>query len=119
MDTAIDLNQLHSRLEEKKRLLEHRASKMDKHLRPDVPLSADFQEQAVELENEEVLSSLSQSSRVELSMINRALQKIANGEYGYCEVCDGEISPSRLKAVPYATMCIECAEENEKEQKRF
>ncbi|NIV31407.1 MAG: TraR/DksA family transcriptional regulator, partial [Anaerolineae bacterium] len=28
--------------------------------------------------------------------------------YGICEQCDAEIDPARLKALPYATLCLRC-----------
>jgi RNA polymerase-binding protein DksA len=78
------------------------------------PLSADFQEQATELENEEVYTFLGESGRVELVKVEKALHKIENDEFGYCEDCDGEIGEGRLRAVPYALFCIKCAEKREK-----
>lgn len=41
------------------------------------------------------------------SQINAALQRLDAGKYGICERCGREISPRRLEALPYATLCIE------------
>jgi RNA polymerase-binding transcription factor DksA len=35
------------------------------------------------------------------------------GTYGQCEECGKTIAPARLKAVPQAPFCIDCASENE------
>jgi len=43
-----------------------------------------------------------------LNAIDRALQKIDEGSYGICDRCGKEISKDRLRALPYATFCIEC-----------
>ncbi len=48
-----------------------------------------------------------------LKKINKALDKVKRGTYGFCEECDGEISFERLKARPVAEMCITCKEESE------
>jgi len=40
--------------------------------------------------------------------IDEALRRIADGSYGKCADCGKQISPSRLKAVPHARMCINC-----------
>lgn len=110
--------ELREQLEKQRKVIKRRTDKIDAHLRQvDGPLSADFQEQAVELENDEVLAALGQSGHIELEQINRALAKLDNDLYGYCEVCDGEIHPNRLKAVPYTPMCIECAEAAERRQR--
>lgn len=71
--------------------------------------SADSEEQAVELENEEVLSALDEEARETLSQIDQALQRIEQNEYGLCRACGNPIAPARLKAIPEAALCIECA----------
>jgi len=43
-----------------------------------------------------------------LDQVNDALAKFDKGTYGLCEDCGGEIDRARLKALPYATLCIEC-----------
>ncbi len=53
-----------------------------------------------------------------LRKINRALRLIEEDEYGYCEVCDDEIDIARLKARPVTTMCIECKEEAERNERQ-
>ena len=46
--------------------------------------------------------------------IDVALQRIEQGEYGYCLKCDEDINPKRLEHNPTATLCIQCAEKLEK-----
>lgn len=41
--------------------------------------------------------------------LDRALEKTQDGTYGICESCGRNIDAARLKALPYATLCIECA----------
>lgn len=45
-----------------------------------------------------------------LKEIDRALERVARGEYGVCESCGEEISPARLKAIPWARYCVNCQE---------
>jgi DnaK suppressor protein len=40
--------------------------------------------------------------------IDRALAKLAEGTYGRCDACDGDIGPERLEALPSATLCMAC-----------
>ncbi len=74
-----------------------------------LPSSADSEEQAVELEDEEVLTALDEEARHTLQLIEQALQRIESGEYGACTECGEAIKHARLKALPYAALCIECA----------
>ncbi len=46
--------------------------------------------------------------------INEALQRIADGEYGYCEVTGDPIGIKRLEARPIATMTLDAQEEHER-----
>ena len=41
--------------------------------------------------------------------IDRAILRAEKGTYGTCERCHRAISEERLKVVPSATLCIECA----------
>ena len=74
------------------------------------PLEQDFEEQAQQRENDEVLDALDRAARVELDQIERALARMANDEYECCTVCEGSIPLERLKVLPYTDRCVECAE---------
>ena len=52
-----------------------------------------------------------------LSKIDKAIKKIDNGTYGYCEETDEPISVKRLNARPIATLSIEAQERHEKMEK--
>jgi DnaK suppressor protein len=52
--------------------------------------------------------SLATMESATLNEIDRALKRIDSGEYGRCKACAKPINPERLKALPYATLCIEC-----------
>lgn len=54
--------------------------------------------------------SLERDSRL-LRNVRAALDRIAEGAYGTCLHCDEEISQKRLRAVPWATLCIDCQEQ--------
>ncbi len=45
--------------------------------------------------------------------IEEALDRIANGDYGKCIECKGDISDARLEAVPHARLCITCKSKEE------
>jgi RNA polymerase-binding protein DksA len=46
--------------------------------------------------------------RETLEKVEAALRKIERGTYGQCDICGQEISPARLEAAPYATLCVKC-----------
>jgi len=56
---------------------------------------------------------LVENEEEELREIDDALERIANATYGTCEGCGKPIAKSRLKAIPYARLCIACQREEE------
>lgn len=79
----------------------------------DKPLEQDFSEQAVEVENDEVLDALGNAARVEVEKIKQAISRIDDGSYGICLTCGEPIKKERLAALPYANRCLHCAKLNE------
>ncbi len=52
-----------------------------------------------------------------VNKINSALQRIKEGEYGYCEETGDEIGVARLEARPVATLSLEAQEMHERKEK--
>lgn len=93
-----------------KELLE-RADKIDEGLHHEH--NPDFAEQVTERENDDVLHNLDHETKIELQQVRAALKRMDEGKYGICASCEEEISKERLQALPYATLCIKCAEKQE------
>lgn len=53
--------------------------------------------------------SMQQNSIDLLHKVEHALDRIERGEYGSCESCGTDIPTARLDALPYATLCVDCA----------
>ncbi len=51
---------------------------------------------------------LSAQARAAVDEIDRALAKMDDGTYGVCERCGNAIPKARLKALPYAALCVAC-----------
>jgi DnaK suppressor protein len=87
--------------------LTSRVAEIDSELRK--RLSADSEERATDLENQEALEAIEHSEMHEIHQIQEALKRISDGTYGICGQCGADIDPKRLKALPTATRCISCA----------
>lgn len=72
-------------------------------------LSADWGEQATQLEGQDPLEGIEKSKLQEVRQIRTALKRLADGSYGVCAKCGGQIDPRRLEALPTAIHCIACA----------
>lgn len=72
--------------------------------------SGDSAEQAQERENDEVVDAIGNETAVSIKVIQAALERIEDGTYGICERCGEDIGEARLRAIPEATRCLNCAE---------
>jgi len=64
---------------------------------------------------QEFTLSLMESEGGTLTRIETALERIEEGTYGQCEGCGVKIPKSRLNAIPYSTLCVRCAEQQEQQ----
>lgn len=55
------------------------------------------------------------SQTEELKQIQDALERIKDGSYGQCEKCEGVIPKERLRAIPYARLCVKCQTKEEQQ----
>lgn len=101
------IEKLKSRQEE----LAGRLNKVEESLRK--THAKDWEEQAIERENEEVVEALNENIRAELEQVIAALNRVKKNEYGICSICDDPIPMGRLEALPYTDRCVSCASEME------
>ena len=52
-----------------------------------------------------------------INKIKKALEKVEDGTFGFCEICGEPIDFKRLEARPVTTHCIECKTSEEEEEK--
>jgi DnaK suppressor protein len=64
---------------------------------------------------QEFTLSLMENDGGTLAQIESSLERIEEGTYGQCEECGVKIPKSRLNAIPYATLCVRCAEQQEQQ----
>ena len=80
--------------------------------RSDAPLSPDFEEQAVQRENDETLDRLDTRTRAELTAVDRAIARLDAGRYGVCEACGDAIGEERLGLLLATSRCAACARDS-------
>lgn len=71
--------------------------------------SRDWDELAVEREEDEVLEGLGSAGVLEIARIRAALDRIEAGTYGTCARCGEPIAPERLDLLPATPFCQRCA----------
>ena len=63
-----------------------------------------------------LIYNLHEGGFARLKSIQKAVKAIDSGRYGECVRCGNDINEKRLRAIPWATLCIRCQEETEAEQ---
>ena len=68
--------------------------------------------------NEMALRMLSEDGDI-VELIDDAVERLANGEYGKCMECGEMIAEARLQVRPYALFCIKCKSRQEEMMKQY
>jgi len=102
-----NVSKYRSMLEDRLKELETRLHEIDDEL--DSHQSKDWEELAVEREEDEVLERMGTSGQEEIAKINAALARMEEGEFGACVTCGDEIAQDRLDVIPHTPFCRTCA----------
>lgn len=65
---------------------------------------------AVRNYSKNVMLAVSENESKQLTLIDEALMRIKDKEYGLCQNCEKTINAKRLAAIPWARYCIDCQE---------
>jgi DnaK suppressor protein len=98
--------EVRSRLAARLAELELRVGRVEAQLTE--PMSADSEEQAIEIEDDETLAAEDALVMQEMAATRAALGRMDQGQYGKCVSCGEPISAARLQAMPTATLCADC-----------
>ena len=103
-------------LEKRERLLERLLNEMESAS----IASGDIRGDTVDIamlnlaQEEHFLAGTAESEAV--AQIDRALERIEDGTYGVCEDCSRRIPQARLNVVPFASCCVRCQGQREREE---
>ena len=77
----------------------------------------DFGDIASEDTDRKMLECMGEKDIKRMQLIKSALARIEQGKYGKCIKCGKKIPEDRLRAIPYALMCIECQTASERKKR--
>lgn len=105
-----DINEHKADLLRLKEEYETRIKKITDHIHhPQDDLNQHWDDQAVSATENEMRKSLLLEAEHGLTLVNGALNRIEHNTYGICLTCGEDIEEGRLKAVPYASECMQHA----------
>ncbi len=106
--SELNLNEIKEKLLAERELLINKLKSND--LSVDDAETPDPVDLAVRNYSKNVMLAVSENDSRQLAMIDEALVRIADDEYGTCLNCEKEINPKRLAAIPWARYCLSCQE---------
>jgi DnaK suppressor protein len=99
---------LRSFLEDERTRLESLIAQMDAEGGANLGYGNHMADDATEAYEQAKELALHQNAKQLLDQVTDALERFEEGTYGICKWCGSEIDPARLKALPYATLCLHC-----------
>jgi DnaK suppressor protein len=79
----------------------------------DEEATQDIADKAANSYTKEFLFHQSDGNRRVLQLVDEALERMKEGTFGQCVMCEQEVQQKRLEAVPWARHCIECQEKQD------
>ena len=79
-------------------------------------IPADIGDMAAANADQETLYRIESVEFDAVDQIDHALQKLDDGTYGICEDCGKRIPATRLRALPFAYLCVLCKEQQERSE---
>jgi RNA polymerase-binding transcription factor DksA len=110
---AQQIDEARQKLLEMRAQWDRRLSAIQSDRRREGGFEKDWDEQAIQRENDEVLDGLDETGRREIEGIDAALARIKAGTFGRCVVCEEPIPPARIEAAPAAASCTGCITQGE------
>ena len=108
-----------AKLADEIRSIAHEASKSPREASGDLSAyTVHMADMAADTYERELSMNLVSSEQEILYEIDDALKRLDDGTYGTCQQCTKPITMSRMKAVPYAALCIACQRAKEQKNKR-
>ena len=100
-------------LEKRRELLESFKRTQEAHMQPGEEGMLDLADRATESYTKEFLYRLSDNERARLREVEEAILRLDEGTYEQCQECGTKIPTLRLKAIPWASLCLDCQEQLE------
>lgn len=75
--------------------------------------TVDLADKAANSYTKEFLFGQTNHDRFTLALVDEAIKRIKQNEFGLCANCQQEVQQKRLEAVPWARHCITCQEKHE------
>lgn len=111
---GVNLKDLKAKLLDERQMLEQRLKEEQDRLEIERLRNPDRADLAMVYDQAQRSSAMHARTEKQIEEIDEALQRIEDGTYGTCTRCGKEINPARLEAIPWAGLCVECQQKQER-----
>ncbi len=111
---AIPFAQLRRALEEEHARLKEELARLDARAPEGIGYHDHMADDATDVMDQTTRAALRRHLEVRLQQVEAALQRMEAGTYGICQACGRPIDIARLKAIPFAELCLECQSKRER-----
>jgi DnaK suppressor protein len=97
-------------LDLREELLGRGAARIEPNRTDTTKVGGDEDEQPLNEMLQAIASNRNRNSAAILAKVDKALRKLGENpdDFGLCEECEEDLPPARLKAMPYAELCLDC-----------
>ncbi|MFN3928130.1 MAG: TraR/DksA family transcriptional regulator [Thermoflexus sp.] len=110
---VIPFDRLRRALEEEQIRLKEELAQLDARAPEGIGYHDHMADDATDVMDQATRTALRRHLELRLREVEAALRRMEEGTYGICEVCGRPIDVARLKALPFAALCLECQSKRE------
>jgi DnaK suppressor protein len=109
-----DFIEVRKKLEDQRKLLLQQIDERELKSKASEVINPDRSDLAIRYDQRERYVVLGSQAEKQIEEIEQAIKRLDEGSYGACLDCGKAIAPGRLRALPYASLCIHCQAKHEK-----
>ncbi len=111
---TIPFEQLRHALEEERARLQEELARLDARAPEGIGYHDHMADDATDVMDQTTRAALRRHLEGRLREVESALRRMEEGTYGICQACGRPIGVARLKALPFAALCLECQAKRER-----
>lgn len=111
---TIPFERLRQALEEERARLQAELARLDARAPEGIGYHDHMADDATDVMDQTTRAALRRHLEGRLREVESALRRMEEGTYGICQACGRPIGVARLKALPFAALCLECQAKRER-----
>ncbi len=111
---AVPFDRLRQALEEEQARLKEELARLDARAPEGIGYHDHMADDATDVLDQTTRAALRRHLEIRLQEVEAAIRRMEEGTYGICQACGRPIDIARLKAIPFAALCLDCQSKRER-----